>query len=195
MNKKLKIKDILLIALITAVYMLVYFVTMMVSMPLGGFGHAISPGINGLISGIIIYFLARKVGKMWQFTIFTLLTQGVFSIMGGGYLPWFISATLTAVIADLIASRSKEEPVVKIALASGIIHVGQAWGAIIPALFFLDKFKEDWIKRGQTLEAMDENIKYVSSYWGVLSTVIVFVLAFIGIYVGYFILRKHFKEK
>ena len=115
--------------------------------------------------------------------------------MGGGYLPWFISATLTAVIADLIASRSKEEPVVKVALASGIIHVGQAWGAIIPALFFLDKFKEDWVKRGQTLEAMDENIKYVSSYWGVISTVIVFVLAFIGIYVGYFILRKHFKEK
>ena len=29
--------------------------------------------------------------------------------------------------------------------------MGQAWGAIIPAMFFADKYKEEWIKRGQNV--------------------------------------------
>ena len=84
MNNNLKIKDILLIALLTAVYILVYFVTMGITTLLGAFGHAISPGICGVMSGIIICFMTAKVGKMWQLTIMTLLVMGVFSLMGAG---------------------------------------------------------------------------------------------------------------
>ena len=50
MNNNLKIKDILLIALLTAVYILVYFVTMGITTLLGAFGHAISPGICGVMA-------------------------------------------------------------------------------------------------------------------------------------------------
>lgn len=194
MNNKLKIKDILLIALLTAVYMILYFITMMVIMPLGAFGHAISPGICGLLAGTVIYFMARKVGKMWQFTLMTLLTMGVFALMGGGYLPWLISSTLTAILADFIASRSKETPVLKIAVSSALMHMGQAWGAIIPTMFFVDRYREEWISRGQTAEAMDNMIRYTAGKWGVISSVVVFLLAFAGVYIGYLILRKHFKE-
>ena len=194
MNNNLKIKDILLIALLTAVYILVYFVTMGITTLLGAFGHAISPGICGVMSGIIICFMTAKVGKMWQLTIMTLLVMGVFSLMGAGYLPWLISSVVTAVIADFIASREKKSGVVKVAVASAVMHTGQAWGAIIPAMFFADKYKEEWIKRGQTAEAMDAMIKYTAGQWGVIASVIVFVMAFIGAYIGYFILRKHFKE-
>lgn len=194
MNNKLKIKDILLIALLTAVYMILYFITMMVIMPLGAFGHAISPGICGLLAGTVIYFMARKVGKMWQFTLMTLLTMGVFALMGGGYLPWLISSTLTAILADFIASHSKETPVLKIAVSSALMHMGQAWGAIIPTMFFVDRYREEWISRGQTAEAMDNMIRYTAGKWGVISSVVVFLLAFAGVYIGYLILRKHFKE-
>ncbi|MDO4719502.1 MAG: MptD family putative ECF transporter S component [Peptostreptococcaceae bacterium] len=194
MNNKLKIKDILLIALLTAVYMILYFITMMVIMPLGAFGHAISPGICGLLAGTVIYFMARKVGKMWQFTLMTLLTMGVFALMGGGYLPWLISSTLTAILADLIASRSKETPVLKIAVSSALMHMGQAWGAIIPTMFFVDRYREEWISRGQTAEAMDNMIRYTAGKWGAISSVVVFALAFAGVYMGYLILRKHFRE-
>lgn len=194
MSNSLKTKDILLIALLTAVYVVIYFVTMMAIMPLGAFGHAISPGLNGLLAGTLIYFMAKKVGKMWQYTIMTLLVMGVFSLMGGGYLPWLISSTVTAVIADLIASRSKESGVCRIALASGILHVGQAWGAIIPSLLFVEKYKSDWIERGQTAESMDEMIRYTGGIWALYSSLIIFALSLIGVYIGYFILRKHFKN-
>lgn len=194
MSNSLKTKDILLIALLTAVYVVIYFVTMMAIMPLGAFGHAISPGLNGVLAGTLIYFMAKKVGKMWQYTIMTLLVMGVFSLMGGGYLPWLISSTVTAVIADLIASRSKESGVCRIALASGILHVGQAWGAIIPSLLFVEKYKSDWIERGQTAESMDEMIRYTGGIWALYSSLIIFALSLIGVYIGYFILRKHFKN-
>lgn len=193
MNKKLKIKDILLIALLTAVYMLIYFVCMVIITPLGAFGHAISPGICSLLAGTLIYFMTRKVGKMWQFTIFTLLVMGAFALMGGGYLPWLISSVTMAVLADLIASRSNKPTLVQVALASGLLHVGQAWGAIIPSIFFVESYRSNWIKRGQKAADMDEMIRYTAGAWGVISTVIVFVLAVIGICIGYLILKKHFQ--
>lgn len=193
MNKKLKIKDILLIALLTAVYMLIYFLCMVIITPLGAFGHAISPGICGLLSGTVLYFMTVKVGKMWQLTIFTLLVMGAFALMGGGYLPWLISSVTTAVIADLIASRTNRPSLFQVALASGLLHVGQAWGAIIPSIFFVESYRSNWIKRGQKVEDMDAMIRYTAGAWGLISTVLVFVLAVIGVCIGYIILKKHFK--
>ena len=42
---------------------------------------------------------------------------------------------------------------------------------------------------------MDEMIKYTSGAMGIVSTVIVFVLAAVGVLIGYLILRKHFEKK
>ena len=128
MNRRLKIKDILLLALLTAIYMIIYMVCMAIISPLGAYGHAISPGICGIFSGTVIYFMSRKVGKMWQFTIFTLLVMGAFALMGGGYLPWLITSVSMAIVADIIASRKEKPSVGKLALASGFLHMGQAWG-------------------------------------------------------------------
>lgn len=191
MNNTLKTKDILLIALLTAIYILISFAVMMAIMPLGAFGHSISPGLISLVGGTVIYFIARKVGKMWQYTILTALLMGVFALVGGGYLPWVASSLATAVIADLISSKSKSTSVFHIALASGIMHMGQAWGAIIPSLFFVEKYKSDWIARGQTPEAMEEMIRYTAGIWALYSSIIVFVLAVIGVYIAHFILKKH----
>lgn len=194
MNRRLKIKDILLLALLTAIYMIIYMVCMAIISPLGAYGHAISPGICGIFSGTVIYFMSRKVGKMWQFTIFTLLVMGSFALMGGGYLPWLITSVSMAIVADIIASRKEKPSVGKLALASGFLHMGQAWGAIIPSVFFLESYRSTWISRGQKAAEMDEMIKYTAGSWAVINSIVVFILAAIGIYLGYLILRKHFKE-
>lgn len=81
------------------------------------------------------------------------------------------------------------------AISPGIFHVGQAFGSIIPSMFFMESYRDEWISRGQTPEAMDEMIKYTSGTMGVLSTVIVFTLAVVGVIVGYAILNKHFEKK
>lgn len=195
MTNKLKVKDFMLIALLTAVYMLIYMLSMLVITPLGAFGHAISPGICAVFSGTVIYFMSRKLGKMWQFTIMTILVMACFTLMGGGYIPWYITSVGMAIIADLVLSgKGKNAGVVNIAVASGLIHVGQAWGAVIPSIFFVDRYKSYWVMKGQPAAEMDMQIKYTAGMWGVASTIIVFVLSVIGVYLGYLILRKHFKE-
>ncbi|MGT2933553.1 MptD family putative ECF transporter S component [Streptococcus catagoni] len=194
MTKQLKLKDFLLIALLTAVYMLIYFIIVPLSAPLGAFGHAISPGLCAFLAGPVLYFLSKKVGKMWQLTLMTALIMAVFTLMGGGYLPWLLSSLIMAVLADLLVSGSGKFSLFKLALASGLMHLGQALGAIIPSLFFVSQYREDWIKRGQSAADMDQYIKYTSGLWGFASSAIVFILAFAGVYLGYLILKKHLQE-
>lgn len=192
--RKLKIKDVVMTSLLTALYMVFYMVASMAVMVLGQFGHAISPGICAILTGSVLLFLTRKVGKFGQFTIMQAICMLIFSIMGAGYLPWLITSMVAAVIADFIASREEKPAVWKVALASGVFHVGQAWGTIIPSWFFLESYKSEWIGRGQTPEAMEEMVKYTTGFMGVVSTLIVFVLAVAGVYLGWLILRKHLKE-
>ena len=193
--QKLKIKDIVMVALISALYLILYTVSGMGTMIIGPMGHAISPGLCGLITGSIFFFITRKIGKFGQFMIMQAICMVIFSIMGAGYLPWVITSMLGALVADLIASRENSPALWKVIVASGIFHVGQAFGSIIPSMFFMESYREEWISRGQTPEAMDEMIKYTSGAMGIVSTVIVFVLAAVGVLIGYLILRKHFEKK
>lgn len=194
MKNRLKIKDVVMVALLTALYLVFYMVSGVLITMLGAFGHAVSPGVCAFIAGSIILFMTRKVGKFGQFTIMTAICLLLFTIMGAGYLPWLITSMVTAVIADFIASREVRPAVCKVAIASGIMHVGQAWGSIIPSWFFVESYREEWISRGQTPEAMDEMVRYTQGIMGVLATAVVFALAVAGVYLGYLILKKHLKE-
>lgn len=194
MSNLLKLKDVILIALLTALYIVLYLPVMMAVSFLGPFGHTISPGIVALIAGSIFYFMAAKVGKLGQFTLMALLVQGVFSIMTGLYLPWFITSIVGALLADLLASRQNNPSVISLAIASAIIHVGSALGAIVPAIFFADSYRETWVSRGQTLETMNEMIHYETGVWALAGIVIIAVLAFAGILLAHIILRKHLRS-
>ena len=191
---RLKMKDFVLLALLTALYIIVYFVSMMLISLMGPFGHAISPGICGLLSGAILIFISRKIGKMWQFTLMELIIMGVFALMGAGYLPWFITSMVGAVLADVIASTSNKPSVLKVAIASGLIHVGNALGGIIPACFFAEQYMNEWIARGQKPDRMLEMVKATQGTMGILATIIAFTLSVIGVYIGYSILKGHLKE-
>lgn len=191
---RLKMKDFVLLALLTALYIIVYFVSMMLISLMGPFGHAISPGICGLLSGAILIVISRKIGKMWQFTLMELIIMGVFALMGAGYLPWFITSMVGAVLADVIASTSNKPSVLKVAIASGLIHVGNALGGIIPACFFAEQYMNEWIARGQKPEQMLEMVKATQGTMGILATIIAFILSVIGVYIGYSILKGHLKE-
>lgn len=191
---RLKMKDFVLLALLTALYIIVYFVAMMLISLMGPFGHAISPGVCGLLSGAILIFISRKIGKMWQFTLMELIIMGVFALMGAGYLPWFITSMVGAVLADVIASTSNKPSVLKVAIASGLIHVGNALGGIIPACFFAEQYMNEWIARGQKPEQMLEMVKATQGTMGILATIIAFILSVIGVYIGYSILKGHLKE-
>lgn len=193
--KMLKIKDVVMVALLTALYFVVYNIAAMLSLIFGPFGRAISPGICSLLTGVIIYFVSRKVGKFLQFSLMQAILMILFGIIGAGYIPWVITSMVGAVIADIIASRESKPAVWKVAVASGFFHVGQALGSIVPAMFFMESYKAEWIARGQTPEQMDEMIKASTGAMAVIGTVLVFALSVAGIYIGHLILRKHFEKK
>lgn len=193
--KKLKIKDVVMIALLSALYLVIYMIAGTASMVFGAFGHAISSGVCGFFAGAIFLFLSRKVGKFGQYTIMQAICMIIFAIMGAGYLPWLVTSMVAAVIADLLASKNNRVPVLKVACASGIFHAGQALGAIIPSWFFVESYKSEWIARGQTPEAMEEMVQYTGGFMGFVATVVVFALSFAGVYLGYAILRKHLEKK
>lgn len=192
--KMLKIKDVVMVALLTAVYFIIYNVGGMLAMVFGPFGHTISSGFCGLLAGVVLYFVSRKVGKFLQFTLMQAIVMVLFSIMGAGYIPWIVSSMVGAVIADIIASRESKPGIVKLGIASGVFHVGQALGSIIPAMFFMESYKEDWIARGQTPEQMEAWIDASTGAIGVIAIVVVFALAFVGILLGHVILKKHFAK-
>lgn len=192
--KKLKTKDVVLVALLTAVYLVFYMLSATSAMFLGAFGHAISPGVCGLLGGSVVLFMSRKVGRFGQYTIMVAILMLVFALIGGGYLPWLITSMVSAVLADLIASRNNHTPVWRVAVASSIMHVGQAWGAIIPCWFFLEQYKANWVARGESPKQMDSMIKATQGIMGVVATVVVFLLSFVGVYLGYYILRKHLEK-
>lgn len=193
-KKVLKIKDFVFLAIVTALYQVLYMAIMMAIFPLGAYGHAISPGIFGLFGGTIVYFTAKKVGKMWQFTVLTAIVMGMFTLMGGGYLPWFMSSMATAIIADFITSSKDNPSTLHIAVSFALMQVGQALGGIIPVWFFVESYRSEWIARGQTPERMDSMIAATKGLMGVSAVVVTFVLAFVGVYIGAMILKKHFEN-
>lgn len=193
-NKTMKTKDFVFLAIITGLYFALYMMIMIVITPLGAYGHAVSPGIFGLLGGTIIYFIARKLGKMWQFTILSAIIMGVFALMGAGYLPWVISTIVTALMADFMVSSKENPSNLQIAIGFGLMQVGQALGGILPVWFFVDSYRSEWISRGQTPERMDQMIEVTKGMMGVSAIVVTFVLAFIGAYIGAMILKKHFES-
>lgn len=195
MKNKLKIKDVVTVALLTALYLIFYLGTGAIATFAGSFGHAISPGICAFFTGSIFFFMSRKVGRFGQFTIMQAVCLLLFTVMGAGYLPWIITSMAGALLGDLIASRSRKPATWKVAVASGLFHVGQAFGSIIPSIFFVESYREDWIARGVDATTMDERIRCTTGYMSVVSTLAVFALSFAGVYIGYLILRKHFEKK
>lgn len=191
-----KTKDYVFLAIISALYIAVYMVASIASSLLGPFGHNISPGIFGLAGGTIMYFIAKKLGKMWQFTLLTIIVMGLFTLMGAGYLPWWISSLTGAVIADFMVSRQGSNfSVLNLAIGFGIMQVGQACGSLIPVLLFVDSYRQEWINRGQKPEFMDASIAASQGFYAVLTVILVFGLSFIGIYLGHKILKKHFANQ
>lgn len=193
--KTLKMKDYVFLAIVSALYTIVYMGAMLISTPFGPFGHNISPGVFGLLGGSIIYYIAKKLGKMWQFSLLTLIVMGIIALMGGGYLPWLISSLVTAVIADLVISRRPNFSTLELALCFGLMQVGQAGGSLIPVLFFVDAYRDHWISRGQSPDLMDASIRSSQGILGLAVVIVVFTLSFIGIYLGRRILKRHFESQ
>lgn len=195
--EKFKTKDFVSIGMLVTTYMVVFMLIGAVSgFLLPGLAHAFSPAVMALFfGGIVVLFLVNKVPKLGVLSIFSFVLMLFISIFGMGYLPWFISVMVGAILADLLAHTSKYKSKTKNAIAYGLMMVGHSAGGIIPVWFFVESYKTEWLERGMTQEQMQESINSALGYVGVSVLVVSFLGGFLGIYIAYAVLAKHFKKQ
>lgn len=196
--EKFKTKDFVFTGIIAAIYTALSLIVGVVSntvMPV--VAHAFSSSVVALLfGGVIILFLIKQVPKFGVLSLLFFVLMLIFTLLGMGYLPWFLSSMTGAVLADLIAATSQYQSRWKNALGYGIMQVGLAAGGIIPAWFFADSFRKTWVEKGMSDTGMiEESIQLYTSYMGGVILLTSFLGGFFGIYVGYKILEKHFRER
>ncbi len=193
---KLKTKDIVLIALLSALYIVMTVAFMIVCSIAGGLiGHQIAMPISMLATGTIFYFMARKVGKFGQFFIFNAIFMLVFLITSGGHFGAIIASVPASIIADLIASRDKQVPTIRIALGTALLHTSTVMGIVIPNLIYTEKLAAKFAAKGYSPERVAEMVEQSTGTFAYCLMPAAFVLAIIGVYIGSVLLKKHFASQ
>ncbi len=173
----MKTKDYIFIGLATVISLVIYFFSIMISSIGGAFGHSISPGIFGLLSGIIFVYISYNYSRKGIFTIYTIVLL-LFS---------------TAILADIILSVFGYDRAIPQVVSWALMQLGSAAGQWIPIWFFTDRFRQDWIDRGQSAATMDAMIHYAVGIWGIISVLVVASLSMIGVLIGRKVLKKYKK--
>ncbi len=61
---------------------------------------------------------------MWQYTIAAAtLGMACFTLMGGGYIPWYITSIINSYNYRFILQRQKKVSTCRVAIASGVLHM------------------------------------------------------------------------
>ena len=113
----------------------------------------------------------------------------IFYVNGRAYLPWFISSISMAILADIILSVFGYDRAIPQVASWALMQLGSAAGQWIPIWFFTDRFRQDWIDKGQSAATMDAMIHYAVGIWGIISVLVVASLSMIGVLIGRKVLK------
>lgn len=194
--EKYKTKDYVLLGIMIAFYMVIYTIVGLILNTLLPFlAYVLSVPVFGLFGGIIMTFLIYKINKFGIFTRFNVVLILLFTLFGMIYFPMVISLLLGGLIADFIAGISNYKSKFKNALAYAFSVFGMIGGMVVPIWVATDFYIEKVTTIGSTLEAAELAIKAYTGHLGIFTLSLTFLGAFTGIYLGYAILNKHFKNQ
>lgn len=187
-----QVKDFILTGVLTALFTALYLAIAMATALAGPVVHVFSPILMALSGGVIYLLLASKVPKKFILTISTLIFMILMQLMGSGYLPWFITSVLSALIADGICIAYGYKNIKAIACGFGFMVVGQMLGNVLPVLLFANQFRETFVSGGADAAFLDRMIEFIQGPVSILLVSISFISGVIGIYVGQRLMHKHF---
>lgn len=193
MMKAYRVKDFVTIGIFSALIFVVFMGVASLTAVLGPILHVFSVCVSGFFCASIFLIVSRKVPKFGVMTLTSAVLMTLFSLMGGGYLPWVISVLITAFIADLILTVTGHESRLGFVMAIGVMMIGHSLGNIFPVLFFAEKFKADFVSRGIDVAYMEEMVSVLSGPMAAVVLVAAFVCAALGALIGFKWLSKHFK--
>ncbi|MDO5695157.1 MAG: MptD family putative ECF transporter S component [Eubacteriales bacterium] len=188
-EKKLQVKDFVLIGVFAVIYMAVMMVVGMMGMiPIL---FLVYPSVLGLVAGIIVMLMMAKVPKPGALFIFTILTPLIMFAMGHTYIV-LVGGIIVGLLAELIRYSGRYASMKTEVAACAVMNL---WApcSILQMLLAKEKYM------ALTLSMMPEN------YAGALERLVTWpnmLLVFAGALVGGFfgaligkkLLYKHFKK-
>ena len=193
LRERYSIKDFITIGILTALNFVIFMIVASATAVLGPVVHIFSVCITGLFSASVFLLMVKKVNKPWILTISTLILMGIFSVVGGSYLPWFISVMVTVIIGDIILIPSKYQSEIMFHVAIGVMMIGHSLGNVLPVIFFAEKFRREFVSRGVDPYFIDYMISFINIKMAFVVMGTAFICGVIGSLLGHKWLRKHFK--
>lgn len=187
-NKKLKIKDIITITLLTLINVILFMA--------GSFLYVspvsilAMPVIFALLEGIVFYVISIKVPKKGAFIIYCTLRG-----MMGFYLPYIILYILAGLIAELVMAKSGYRNLKGVCVSYIVTQVmGAIGGTVYPYVIAYKSFFSD--TEAMKAQGANQNIlaaaNMIQSWKCLILLGLVAVAAFVGTLIAKTILKKHF---
>lgn len=187
-NKKLKIKDIITITLLTLINVILFMA--------GSFLYVspvsilAMPVIFALLEGIVFYVISIKVPKKGAFIIYCTLRG-----MMGFYLPYIILYILAGLIAELVMAKSGYRNLKGVCVSYIVTQImGAIGGTVYPYVIAYKSFFSD--TEAMKAQGASQNIlaaaNMIQSWKCLILLVLVAVAAFVGTLIAKTILKKHF---
>lgn len=187
-NKKLKIKDIITITLLTLINVILFMA--------GSFLYVspvsilAMPVIFALLEGIVFYVISIKVPKKGAFIIYCTLRG-----MMGFYLPYIILYILAGLIAELVMAKSGYRNLKGVCVSYIVTQImGAIGGTVYPYVIAYKSFFSD--TEAMKAQGANQNIlaaaNMIQSWKCLILLGLVAVAAFVGTLIAKTILKKHF---
>lgn len=194
-GKRLKLKDYILLGLLSVVGIVVYMLSVGIAavaiLPFGTVGYLLSNGIFGLLGGCVFLFMCSRVSAPGTMTVFTVILVLALAMIGGGYLPFVISTLLAAVLADLILFRLGYTKAAAQYIAWPLFQLGILFGTMVPVWLFSQRFADDLLARGSAQTLVEDQIRYSQGGWAVACIIFTVALSLLGVWLARRILKKY----
>ncbi len=193
LNKKLGIKDFVLMGIFSAIIFALATVLMIITGVTPAV-YLLYPAIFALICSPIFMLVAVKVQKFGAFLIPSVVMGILFGLMGAQTL--IITLIVFGIIAELIANSRKYNDYNRIAIAYVVLMLGFYAGSIAPIYVFTDWY----IKQatggvaGTDMTYLNSLIEAAKSWLGAMSVITCVITAWLGTVIGKRILKKHFEK-
>ncbi|HPY98275.1 MAG TPA: MptD family putative ECF transporter S component [Clostridia bacterium] len=188
-DKKLKVKDLVLIGIFTVIYFVVmYGVGMMGMVPIL---FLIYPTVLGIVTGPILMLFMAKVQKPFSLFILGILSPLLMFIMGHTYIL-LVHSILIMVIAELIRRAGKYNSFKHNMFSFGVFN---AWicGSLMQILFVRERYMEmtTTMMGEEYASGLERLVTYPNMALVYLGAI---VGGIIGALLGKLLLRKHFEK-
>ncbi len=193
-REKLKVKDIVTVAIMMALFLAVSLITGMSTVAIPVVYLYVAPGLEMFIGAIFYLVAANRINKHGLLFIWALIYGLITAAVGYVFmLPYFIGVGIVCELA-MIGKNTYRKPI-RNAIGWSLYGMGMFLGIAIPCWVAWESFQKQALESGFAGETLKLQYALVSSPLSmVLVTVLTVALALLGVLFAQKILKKHFKK-